>query len=81
MQPGAESPAALPLGAGAVAGAAAGGLSAHMLVDVVMSATMRGGPGNAAGSIAPTAIDHLLIEVGFSNFNVAVSGPIKVSVS
>lgn len=46
-----------------------------------VSATLSGGPGTGLGSIDPTLVDHLRIEVGFSNFNVAVSGPIKVTVN
>jgi hypothetical protein len=81
MQPGAESLAALPLASGASAASAAGSLAATAVLEVQMTASLLGGPGSGVGSIAPTAVDHLRIEVGFSNFNVAVSGPIKVSVN
>jgi hypothetical protein len=77
MQPGAESLAALPLASGAPLAS----LAATAVLEVQITASLRGGPGSSAGSIAPTAVDHLRIQVGFSNFNVAVSGPIKVSVN
>jgi hypothetical protein len=77
MQPGAESPAALPLAAGDVSTV----IAAAAAVVIQASATLTGGAGSGVGTIDPTIVDHMRIQVGFSNFNVAVSGPIKVTVN
>lgn len=81
MQPGAEAPAAFPLAAGSSTGPGAGGLAAVMVVNAVMTARMRGGSGAGVGSVDPSSVDHMRVDVGFSNFNAAVSGPIKVTVN
>jgi len=76
MQPGAEAPAAFPL----AAGSSSTSLAAALIVQAVMTVQLQGGPASGPGFIDPSAVDHMVVEVGFSNFNVAVSGPIKVTV-